>query len=100
MGSELLEAPDVNIVRVPQGGRTFECFSEDPWLTSRLAERGDSNCENGPLLTGTLKQEWGFRGFVMSDFGAVHSASASILNSLDREIAHVQVLLGSVGASC
>jgi len=36
LGSVLLEAPDINIVRVPQGGRTFETFGEDPWLTSRM----------------------------------------------------------------
>jgi beta-glucosidase len=152
LGSDLLEAPDINIVRVPQGGRTFECFGEDPWLTSRLAvasidgiqstgvlanvkhylannqetERGsineiidqrtlheiympgfkaaveeghvDSvmcayprvngmfNCENGPLLGGTLKGEWQFQGFVMSDFGAVHSTVESMLAGLDLEM--------------
>jgi beta-glucosidase len=36
LGSVLLEAPDINIVRIPQGGRTFETFGEDPWLTSRM----------------------------------------------------------------
>ncbi len=35
-GAALLEAPAVNIVRVPQGGRTFETYSEDPFLTSRI----------------------------------------------------------------
>lgn len=30
-------APMVNIVRVPQGGRNFETLGEDPWLTSQLA---------------------------------------------------------------
>jgi beta-glucosidase len=29
--------PTINIQRVPLAGRTFECFSEDPYLTSRLA---------------------------------------------------------------
>jgi beta-glucosidase len=37
VGHSLLEAPDVNIVRVPQGGRAFENFSEDPYLSARLA---------------------------------------------------------------
>jgi beta-glucosidase len=37
LGSNLLEAPDVNIVRVPQSGRAFETFGEDPYLTSRVA---------------------------------------------------------------
>lgn len=37
LGSDLLESPDINIVRVPQSGRAFEGFGEDPWLTSRMA---------------------------------------------------------------
>ncbi|MFZ1938380.1 MAG: glycoside hydrolase family 3 C-terminal domain-containing protein [Terracidiphilus sp.] len=36
-GSQLFESPDINIARVPQGGRVFESFGEDPFLTSRIA---------------------------------------------------------------
>jgi len=36
-GAQILLAPTVNLHRVPLGGRHFECFSEDPILTSRLA---------------------------------------------------------------
>jgi beta-glucosidase len=152
LGSELLEAPDINIVRVPQGGRTFETFGEDPWLTSRIAvasiegiqsagvmanvkhyiannqetQRGsineiigqralreiympgfkaavqeghvDSlmcayprvngafNCENAPLQQKILKDEWHFSGFIISDFGAVHSTVPSIMAGLDLEM--------------
>ena len=32
----LLEAPGVNIARVPQNGRNFEYFGEDPYLAARL----------------------------------------------------------------
>jgi beta-glucosidase len=152
LGSDLLEAPDTNIVRIPQGGRTFETFGEDPWLTGRMAvaniqgiqsagvsanvkhflannqetDRGsinevigervlqeiympafkaaveeggvDSvmcayprvngafNCENEPLLFAALKHDWRFKGFVMSDFGAVHSTEGSIMAGLDLEM--------------
>ncbi|WP_339102702.1 glycoside hydrolase family 3 C-terminal domain-containing protein [Haloterrigena salinisoli] len=34
---DVMLAPGVNITRVPQGGRTFEYFGEDPHLTSRAA---------------------------------------------------------------
>jgi beta-glucosidase len=37
LGSQLLEGPDVNIARVPQGGRVFEAFGEDPYLDARIA---------------------------------------------------------------
>ena len=152
LGSNLLESPDVNIARVPQGGRVFESYGEDPYLASRLAvaniegtqstgvmanvkhfvannqethrgtineiigERplheiympafeaavkdahvaslmcayprvnGLYNCENAPLLDGVLRKEWGFNGFVTSDFGAVHSTVPSALAGLDLEL--------------
>ena len=36
-GCHVLLAPTVNIHRSPLGGRTFEAFSEDPFLSGRLA---------------------------------------------------------------
>ena len=152
LGSTLFESPDVNIARVPQGGRVFESFGEDPWLDARIAvadiegvqstgmianvkhylannqesqrmsideqigERtlreiympafeasikeahsaslmcayprvnGAFNCENAPLLKDVLKKEWGFDGFVISDWGATHSTVPSALNGLDLEM--------------
>jgi beta-glucosidase len=37
LGDDLLEGPDINIARVPQNGRTFEAFGEDPYLISQFA---------------------------------------------------------------
>jgi beta-glucosidase len=37
LANELLEAPDINIARVPQNGRTFEGFGEDPFLAGRIS---------------------------------------------------------------
>ncbi|MDR3525675.1 MAG: glycoside hydrolase family 3 C-terminal domain-containing protein [Rhizomicrobium sp.] len=42
-------------------------------------------CEDHYLLTEILKGDWGYRGFVMSDWGAVHSTVAAALNGLDQE---------------
>jgi beta-glucosidase len=36
-GVDVLLGPTVNIIRTPLSGRGFECFSEDPLLTSRIA---------------------------------------------------------------
>ena len=44
------------------------------------------NCENAPLLTGVLRNQWGFKGYVQSDFGAVHSTAPSLLAGLDIEM--------------
>jgi beta-glucosidase len=152
LGNTLLEAPTINIARVPQNGRTFEAFGEDPLLTGMLAvanirgiqsqntlanvkhfvannqetdrftvnevidertlreiylaafERavklgkaaslmcaypkinGTFNCENELLLEQVLRKEWGFEGFVSSDFFATHSTVASANAGLDLEM--------------
>lgn len=152
LAEDLLEGPDVNIARVPQNGRTFEAFGEDPFLVSRMGvnviqgiqsqgvianvkhyaannqeinrdymnavvdERtlheiylpafeaavkegkvaslmgaynkvnGTYCCENDLLLDQILKKDWGFKGFVTSDFGAVHSTVPSALAGLDLEM--------------
>src|SRR3984893_18230112 len=36
-GVDVLLGPTVNIVRTPLSGRGFECFSENPLLTARIA---------------------------------------------------------------
>ncbi len=42
-------------------------------------------CENKYLLTDVLKHDWGFKGWVMSDWGATHSTVAAALAGLDQE---------------
>lgn len=42
-------------------------------------------CENHYLLSEVLKGDWGYKGFVLSDWGAVHSTVQSALNGLDQE---------------
>src|SRR5262249_28636374 len=151
-GQNVLLGPMVNIVRVPEGGRNFETFGEDPYLTAQIATaeiRGiqsqgvlaevkhyaannqekqrqivsadvdertlreiylpafeaavkDANVgcvmaaynkvngvfasENVHLLKDILKGEWGFDGFVVSDWGATHSTVDAANNGLDIEM--------------
>jgi len=47
---------------------------------------GTYACENGTLLTDILKDEFGFLGFVMSDWSATHSTVAAANNGLDLEM--------------
>lgn len=42
-------------------------------------------CENQDLLTTTLKQDWRYKGFVMSDWGGTHSTELAALSGLDQE---------------
>jgi len=44
---------------------------------------GRWGCENDYLLNKVLKHDWGFKGFVMSDWGAVHSTGAA-MDGLDQ----------------
>jgi beta-glucosidase len=157
-GRDVILGPCVNIARIPQGGRNFESFGEDPYLASRMAvsyikgvqsedvaatvkhfaannqeyqrgfvnvkigerplneiylpafkaavEEGKSLCimsaynkingeycsENDYLLKTKLKNEWGFQGLVMSDWGAVHSSIPTAKGGLDLEMPTGQYL--------
>ena len=42
-------------------------------------------CENPYLLTEVLKQDWGFKGWVMSDWGALHSTIPAANAGLDQQ---------------
>jgi len=46
---------------------------------------GDFACENDWLLNRVLKGDFGFRGYVMSDWGAVHSTVKAANNGLDQQ---------------
>ncbi len=151
-GNNVALTPTINILRVPQWGRSFETLSEDPFLTGRMAvahikgiqsegviatakhfvannqetertsvdakisERalrevylpafraavedaqvgavmcaynrinGPYACEQPWTLTTVLKDEWGFQGFVMSDWFATHSTVAAANAGLDMEM--------------
>ncbi len=151
-GRNVLLGPCINIHRVPLGGRNFESFSEDPYLTAETSKayiegvqseniaasvkhficnnqeyqrfivdvkvderalreiylpafkesikeadaltvmaaynkvNGSYCCANKHLLRDILKDEWGFEGFVVSDWGATHSIVKSANAGLDLEM--------------
>jgi beta-glucosidase len=151
-GIDVLLAPDVNIARVPENGRNFEGFGEDPFLSGQTGtaeiegiqqnpviatvkhyavnsqetnryyvssnvddrtlheiylppfeaavQQGHvgavmcaygfvnavSSCQNQPLLTTVLRGQFGFPGFVVSDWGATWSTVPSANAGLDIEM--------------
>jgi beta-glucosidase len=46
---------------------------------------GVYSCENDYLLNQVLKKDWGFQGWVMSDWGATHSTVKAATAGLDQE---------------
>jgi len=59
---------------------------------------GTYSCENSHLLSDVLKGDWGFSGFVMSDWWATHSTVAAANAGLDQEQPDNQ-WFGSLGAA-
>ncbi|NTV90661.1 MAG: glycosyl hydrolase [Clostridiales bacterium] len=59
-----------------------------PWtVMSAYNKLNGSYCtENGRLLNDILREEWGFDGLVVSDWGAVNDITQSINNGLDLEM--------------
>lgn len=147
-GVHVLLAPTINLHRSPLGGRHFECFSEDPFLTGEVgaayvegvqeggvgttpkhfvandfetdrftvnvqvtekvlrevylrpfervvgagawglmtaynAVNGTTMTEHSDLVNGVLKDEWGFDGYVVSDWTAVRSTEPAALGGTD-----------------
>jgi beta-glucosidase len=48
--------------------------------------RGQHCCHNEYLLKKVLRDEWGFKGIVVSDWGGVHSTEEAAANGLDIEM--------------
>jgi beta-glucosidase len=63
---------------VKAGAASFMCAYQ------RL--NGSYACENSKAQNGILKTELGFEGYVMSDWGAVHSGVASVEGGLDMNM--------------
>lgn len=42
-------------------------------------------CENDWLLNQVLKTDWGYRGWVMSDWGGVHDMRKAVMSGLDQQ---------------
>jgi beta-glucosidase len=59
-----------------------------PWTVMCCYNRvnGAYGSENKFLMTDVLKNEWGFEGFVVSDWGAVHNRAISLAAGLDLEM--------------
>lgn len=53
-------------------------------------------CENSRLLNDILKSEWGFKGWVISDWGATHSTVLAANAGLDQEFYEERYFAGTL----
>ncbi|MDG2535995.1 beta-glucosidase [Sphingomonas sp. HITSZ_GF] len=54
-------------------------------MCAYMSVNGDFACENAFLLNSVLKGDWAYPGWVMSDWGAVHSTVKAARNGLDQQ---------------
>jgi len=96
-----------NVLIDDRGGResdllAFEIGIKDSNVQSVMCSYNLTNsiydCENPTLLTQTLKTDWAFPGFVMSDWWATHSTVNSAIAGLDQEEPN-QTWFGGLGAA-
>ena len=83
-----------NAIISERGGResdllAFEIAFKDANVQSVMCSYNLTNsvydCQNSHLLNDVLKGDWGFPGFVMSDWWATHSTAEAANNGLDQE---------------
>lgn len=55
--------------------------------------------ENPYILTKTLKDEWGFKGFTVSDWGAIHNNVRALKAGLDMQMPPDETLVDSITAA-
>jgi beta-glucosidase len=67
----------------------FEAAVKDAHVGSVMCSynrlNGTYACENPQLLHDILERDWGFKGFVLADYGAAHNTAASLGGGLDFE---------------
>jgi beta-glucosidase len=70
--------------------RPFEIVvkMEQPWslMASYNRINGVFSCENSWLLKDVLRKQWGFKGFVVSDWGAVNNLPAAIKSGMNLQM--------------
>lgn len=57
---------------------------------------GTYACQNSKLMNGVLKEELGFQGFVVSDWGALHAGYVAAEAGLDMVMPSAGVFWGRI----
>ena len=81
----------------------FEMAVKDSGVGSVMCAYNKVNgvyaCENATLLNGIVKGEWGFKGWIISDWGAVHSTARAANAGLDQEFYQERYFSGALKAA-
>jgi len=81
----LLEEDDLRMSDLLAFQFAFESGNPGSVMCAYNKLNGDYACENRFLLTQVLREEWDWPGYVMSDWGAVHSTAKAANAGLDQE---------------
>lgn len=63
----------------------FETGDPGSVMCSYNRVNGTHSCENDWLLNTVLKKDWGFKGYVMSDWGGTHSTESAVHAGQDQQ---------------
>lgn len=85
-GESLVDERTLREIYLPQFERVVK--AANPWTVMCSYNRlnGDYASQNKILLTDILKNEWGYQGVVVSDWGAVHATAEPVNAGLDLEM--------------
>jgi beta-glucosidase len=84
--NEIIDDKTLHEIYLPQ----FEAAVKDGHVGSVMCAypqiNGDFACQSSYLLQDVLHNQWGFSGFVQSDFGATHDTAKSAVAGMDLEM--------------
>ena len=100
-GVHVLLAPSINIKRSPLGGSNFECFSEDPYLTGKLAKEYVIGVQQNNVAAAVKRfavhnqEYYQFRNDAIVDERALREIYLSAFETVIKEAKPMTILVSS-----
>jgi beta-glucosidase len=82
----IVDSRTLQEIYLPQFQAGIQQGAASSTMCSYSTVNGTYACQNSSLLNGPLRSQFGFPGFVTSDWGATHSTAASANAGMDQEM--------------
>ena len=82
----IIDSRTMQEIYLPQFGAGVQQGAASSAMCSYSTVNGTYACQNSALMNGPLRTQFGFPGFVTSDWGATHSTAASANAGMDQEM--------------